>query len=64
MLPDNTSISNPTLIIHLSPSGGAVTIHDRYWVKLRRRQLSGDPYWEEWRTEGMMERNGGIHGIF
>ena len=28
MLPDNTSIANPTLIIHLPTSGGAVTIHD------------------------------------
>ena len=26
MLPDNISIANPTLIIHLSTSGGAVTM--------------------------------------
>ena len=23
----------------------------------------GWPYWAEWRTDGMTERNGGIHGI-
>ena len=26
MLPDNTNIANPTLIIHLSTSGGAVSM--------------------------------------